>query len=92
VSLALVLLFTLVPREGYRGHELAQRLDEIVRSWFEDPSEENDGPQALLYPDAGGELVYKACPNGCTFFEDEERERYLTEAVRACVERHKQSK
>jgi len=55
VSLALVLLFTLVPREGYRGHELAQRLDEIVRSWFEDPSEENDGPQALLYPDAGGE-------------------------------------
>ena len=44
------------------------------------------------YPDAGGELVYKACPNGCTFFEDEERERYLTDAVRACVERHKQSK
>ena len=37
-------------------------------------------------PDAGGELVYKACPNGCMFFEDEEREKYLREAVVAVLE------
>lgn len=55
VSLGLVLLFVLVPREGYRGQELAQKLEELVQSWFEDPLEQVEVSQSPLYPDAGGE-------------------------------------
>lgn len=37
-------------------------------------------------PRAGGELVYKAYPNGYAFFDDEEREKYLRAAVVAVAE------
>lgn len=33
-------------------------------------------------PDAGGETVYTACPHGDGVFAAEEREKYLTEAVK----------
>lgn len=55
VCLALAVLFTLVPREGYQGHILTQRLEELVKSWFEDPLEPSTGPETPLYPGAGGE-------------------------------------
>ena len=44
------------------------------------------------YPDAGGEIVFEASPEGYNFFVDGEREQFLRSAVKACVERHKQSK
>lgn len=44
------------------------------------------------YPDAGGEIVFAASPEGYNFFVDGEREQFLRSAVKACVERHKQSK
>lgn len=55
VSLALILLFAFVPRESYRGQELAQRLDALVQSWFEDPLAETDDPKTVLFPNPGGE-------------------------------------
>jgi hypothetical protein len=37
-------------------------------------------------PDVGGELVYQACPKGDGIFEDNERVKYLTEAILAVQE------
>lgn len=39
------------------------------------------------YPECGGELVYQATPDGDGVFEDDERERYLTEAIDAIAQR-----
>ena len=55
VCLALALLFTMAPREGYQGHLWAQKLEDTVKAWFEDPLDKVDIPQAPLYPGAGGE-------------------------------------
>jgi len=41
------------------------------------------------YPDVGGETVYTDDPEGDGIFLDTERERYLTEAVRAIKSRMK---
>lgn len=41
------------------------------------------GNFTVEWPDVGGELVYEASPMGDGDFEDEEREFYLVEAVRA---------
>ena len=45
------------------------------------------GAFTVDWPDVGGELVYEAAPNGNGNFDDDEREHYLTEAVRALKSR-----
>lgn len=41
------------------------------------------------YPDAGGETIYEAYPNGDGIFESEERDQYLTEAKIAIINKIK---
>lgn len=43
-------------------------------------------------PDKGGDTVYKANPKGDGIFEDEERDAYLEEAIRAVDKWMKQRK
>lgn len=55
VSLALALLFALFPREQYRGQELAQKLEDMITAWFEEPEEEVKPAENLVFPGVGGE-------------------------------------
>ena len=41
------------------------------------------GHFSATVPDVGGEVVYKAEPNGNGEFDDDERMKYLTEAIQA---------
>ena len=41
------------------------------------------GHFSVEYPDCGGELVYEAQPKGDGIFEDDERDKYLTNAINA---------
>lgn len=41
------------------------------------------------YPDCGGETVYEAEPKGDGIFEDDERDKYLNEAVEALLKTHR---
>lgn len=41
------------------------------------------GSFSASYPECGGKQVYHACPVGDGIFEDDEREFYLTEAIKA---------
>lgn len=41
------------------------------------------------YPDCGGEMVYEAQPKGDGLFEEDERNKYLGEAVEALLRVHK---
>jgi hypothetical protein len=47
------------------------------------------GSFTAKYPDSGGDFVYQASPAGSGVFCDDERERYLTRAVNACLFRHR---
>lgn len=40
------------------------------------------------YPDCGGETVYRAEPKGDGIFDDDEREFYLNEAIKAIKKKH----
>lgn len=46
------------------------------------------GRFTVEYPSVGGEEIYSACPRGDGTFHDDERERYLTEAIQAIRQRH----
>ena len=41
------------------------------------------GHFSVDYPDCGGETIYTASPNGDGIFDEDEREFYLMEAVKA---------
>lgn len=41
------------------------------------------------YPECGGETVYEAEPRGDGLFEDDERDKYLGEAVEALLKAHR---
>lgn len=43
------------------------------------------------YPECGGETVYEASPKGDGEFEDDERDRYLKEAVGALLDAYREN-
>ena len=50
-----------------------------------------NGDFLVEYPDAGGQVIYRANPKGDGVFEEDERDYYLKEAVQAIKRKMKES-